>query len=79
MMVLPPIGKQRRYPPLSLTVLHAREPAVPKDRPAIDWRLITDLPVADPDQAVEKLDWYARRWRIEMGWRSAAGTARWSG
>jgi hypothetical protein len=64
--VLPPIGKQKRYPPLSLTVLHAREPGVPKDRPAIDWRLITDLPVDDPDQAVEKLDWYARRWKIEV-------------
>ncbi len=36
--VLPPIGKQKRYPPLSLTVLSAREPETPKDRPAIDWR-----------------------------------------
>lgn len=34
--VLPPIGKQKRYPPLSLTVLHAREPGLPKDRPPID-------------------------------------------
>ncbi len=64
--VLPPIGKQKRYPPLSLTVLYARELETPKDRPAIDWRLITDLLVDSPEQAVEKLDWYARRWKIEV-------------
>ncbi|GAB6843682.1 hypothetical protein JCM2811A_26840 [Methylorubrum rhodinum] len=62
----PPIGKQKRYPALSLTILHAREPGVPKDRPPIDWRLITDLPVDSPEQAVEKLRWYARRWKIEV-------------
>lgn len=31
--VLPPIGKQKRYSALSLTVLRARAPGVPKDRP----------------------------------------------
>ena len=64
--VLPPIGKQKRYPPLSLTVLHARERGAPEGRPPIDWRLITDLPVMTPDQAIEKLDWYAQRWKIEL-------------
>ena len=46
--VLPPIGKQKRYPALALTVIHAKERAAPADRPAIDWKLITDLPVLDP-------------------------------
>lgn len=64
--VLPPIGKQKRYPPLSLTVLHARECGVPEGRAPVDWRLITDLPVTTPDQAIEKLDWYAQRWKIEL-------------
>ncbi len=40
--VLPPIGKQKRYPPLSTHRSCRREPETPKDRPAIDWRLITD-------------------------------------
>jgi hypothetical protein len=31
--ILPPIGKQKRYPALTLTVLHAREPDEPADRP----------------------------------------------
>ncbi|ODT13437.1 MAG: transposase [Kaistia sp. SCN 65-12] len=64
--VLPPIGKQKRYPSLSLTILHARECGTPEGRPPIDWRLITDLPVTTPDEAIEKLDWYAQRWKIEL-------------
>jgi len=64
--VLPPIGKQKRYPALTLTVIHAKERAAPADRPAIDWRLITDLPVLTCEAAVEKLRWYALRWKIEV-------------
>ncbi|MFO1060082.1 MAG: IS4 family transposase [Dongiaceae bacterium] len=64
--VLPPIGKQRRYPALTLTVLHAQESEEPTDRPRIDWKLITDLPVESHDDAVEKLRWYALRWKIEV-------------
>ena len=63
--VLPPIGKQKRYPALTLTVLHAQERNEPTDRPKIDWKLITDLPVASHEAAVEKLRWYALRWKIE--------------
>ena len=35
-------------------------------RPRIDWKLITDLPVDSHDAAVEKLRWYAMRWKIEV-------------
>ena len=63
--VLPPIGKQKRYPALTLTVLHAQEREEPMGRQRIDWRLITDLPVRSHDDAVEKLRWYALRWKIE--------------
>ena len=64
--VRPPIGKQKRYPTLVLTLLHAREPQEPAGRPRIDWKLITDLPVDSHDDAVEKLQWYAMRWKIEV-------------
>jgi hypothetical protein len=63
--VLPPIGKQKRYPALTLTVLHAQEREEPTGRQRIDWRLITDLPVRSHAEAVEKLRWYALRWKIE--------------
>ena len=49
-----------------LTVLHAREPEEPVGRPSIDWKLITDLPVDGHAAAVEKLQWYAMRWKIEV-------------
>jgi Transposase DNA-binding len=64
--MLPPIGKQKRYPALTLTVLHAREPDEPAHRPRVDWRLVTDLPVPSTRAAVEKLRWYALRWKIEV-------------
>ncbi len=64
--VLPPIGKQKRYPALVLTVIHAEERGIPKNRKKIDWKLITDLPVQSRKDAIEKLDWYALRWKIEV-------------
>jgi hypothetical protein len=63
--VLPPIGKQKQYPELMLTVIHAQERGAPKGRERIDWKLITDLPVRSRDEAVEKLKWYSMRWKIE--------------
>ncbi|MGH9354421.1 MAG: IS4 family transposase [Terriglobia bacterium] len=63
--VLPPIGKQKRYPQLNLTVIYAQEPEMPKDREPIDWKLLTDLPVRSRTEAIQKLLWYASRWKIE--------------
>jgi hypothetical protein len=63
--VYPPIGKQKQYPPLILTVIYAQESSTPRGREKIDWKLITNLPVRSRKDAVEKLAWYAMRWRIE--------------
>jgi hypothetical protein len=63
--VLPPLYKQARYPELDLIVLHAIERGKPRGRDRIDWKLITNLPVTSRKQAIEKLQWYALRWRIE--------------
>jgi len=63
--VLPPIGKQKHYPKLVLAVLHAQERDAPPDREPLDWKLITNLPVCSRDDAIEKLHWYAMRWKIE--------------
>jgi hypothetical protein len=62
--VLPPIGKQKRYPGLVLTVIHAQERG--RRRGKIEWKLITDLPVRSRQDAIEKLEWYALRWKIEV-------------
>jgi len=63
--VYPPIGKQKDYPPLMLNVIYAREASTPRNRERIDWKLITNLPIRNRKDAVEKLGWYAMRWRIE--------------
>ncbi len=63
--ILPPLGKQKRYPELTLYVIHAEERGTPKGRERVVWKLITDLPVASRKEAIEKLQWYASRWKIE--------------
>lgn len=63
---LPPIGKQKRYGPQVLTYIHALERDPPAGRQPIDWKLVTNLPVTDLAGAVEKLDWYALRWKAEV-------------
>jgi DDE family transposase len=39
--------------------------AKPQGRDPIDWKLLTDLPVNSKAEALEKLQWYASRWKIE--------------
>jgi hypothetical protein len=63
--VLPPIGKQNRYPELMLTVIYAQERGTPQGRDPVDWKLLTDLPVNSKAAAIDKLNWYASRWKIE--------------
>jgi hypothetical protein len=65
MAIHPPFGKQTRYPVLDLTVIHAYEENPPTGNERVEWKLLTDLPVAGFQEAVEKLEWYAQRWKIE--------------
>ena len=59
-------AKKKRYPEMKVTVIEAREQQTPTDRDRIDWKLITDLAVNSRRQAVEKVQWYALRWKIEI-------------
>ncbi len=59
-------AKRKRYSPQLLTYIHALEIDPPADRPPIDWKLVTNLPVGDLSGAVEKLGWYALRWKAEV-------------
>lgn len=55
--VLPPIGKQQKYPDLPLTVIHAIERGTPKDRKKVEWKLVTNLRAESLAEAIEKLEW----------------------
>jgi hypothetical protein len=63
--VLPPAAKQKQYPELTVMVIHAQERGTPQDRDKIEWKLITNLPVRSRADAIQKLNWYALRWKIE--------------
>ena len=65
MTVRPPIGKQKRYEHHRLQIIHAAEIDPPDHRAPLHWKLITNLEVTSFEQAVHKLEWYARRWSIE--------------
>ena len=65
MVVRPPSRKQKNYPELILTAIHATETNIPKDRERIEWKLLTNLPVNSCLDAIEKLEWYAQRWKVE--------------
>ncbi len=44
----------------------ARETDPPEGEKPIEWRLLTNLPVTDLEQAARMIDWYRARWEIEM-------------
>jgi len=66
LQVLPPEGKWKDYADLTLTVIHATERGTPRGREKIAWKLLTNLPVKSLKSAIEKLNWYALRWKIEV-------------
>ena len=66
LQVLPPEGKWKDYSDLTLTVIHALERGTPRGREKIAWKLLTNLPVKTLKAAIEKLNWYALRWKIEV-------------
>ena len=59
--------KAKLYGPKPVSIITAKEVKGRKTgRPLIDWKLVTNLPVANLEEAIEKLQWYALRWRIEV-------------
>ena len=60
-----PEGK-RALGNIRLWAVHARERRGPTNSTALEWMLLTTLEVSSFEQACEKLDWYTRRWMIEV-------------
>jgi hypothetical protein len=52
-----------------VTAIWAREEAPPTDEKPIEWRLLTNEPVATLDEAVLRIAWYRRRWLAEIFFR----------
>jgi len=60
------IKKPENYQPVEITAILCTEVKVPRGTKAIEWLLITDLPVLNFKQACEKIQWYSCRWQIEI-------------
>lgn len=50
---------------IEVHALWAIETDPPEGCEPIEWLLLSSVPIAHYEQAVERLDWYARRWTIE--------------
>lgn len=61
----PCTGYKKRWPALKLWAVWVHEPNPPAGQEALDWMLLTDLPITNAQEAWEKVQWYCRRWGIE--------------
>jgi hypothetical protein len=61
-----PSRPDRTLPEVTVTALLATEAQPPAGEEPLDWLLVTNLPVATPEEAIEKLTWYLCRWQIEV-------------
>lgn len=65
-LVLTPPAKSK-HPPLRVWAVYAREVDCPAEvKEPIDWMLLTTVPTASFREACQRLNWYSRRWGIEV-------------
>src|SRR5215831_8862920 len=55
-----------RLPPVEVTVVYAKEWRPPKGEEALEWLLLTSLPVEDFPSACTLVRWYGCRWEIAV-------------
>jgi transposase-like protein/transposase Tn5 family protein len=58
--------RKGKLPDLKMNAIYVLEENPPKGEKPLEWMLLTNLPVANLEQAYEKIKWYCLRWRIEM-------------
>jgi hypothetical protein len=66
----PPGRHDRKLPPLSMNAVIVRELNPPEGEPAVEWILLTDLPIETVEQVREIVDNYCTRWLIEVFFRT---------
>jgi hypothetical protein len=63
----PPNSRSKeKLPPITLWAVWAIETNVPPGLEAVEWLLLTTVPITSTEQALECLEWYAARWGIEV-------------
>ena len=63
----PPNSRDKdKLPNITVWAVWAIEPRPPTGVEAVEWLLLTTVPISNTDQALERLAWYAARWGIEV-------------
>ncbi|WP_026254029.1 IS4 family transposase [Legionella shakespearei] len=62
----PPKRPNTTLKPTSIYVVHAKEIDVPEGEKAIEWYLLTSVPIQTAEQATTLVNWYLCRWQIEV-------------
>ena len=57
-----------RLPPVEVAAVYVKE-VDPPAQDALEWMLLTSLPVETPELARDVVDWYCARWEIELYFR----------
>lgn len=65
-VTLRPPKRKSRLPAVRVWAVLAREIDPPDDVEGLEWMLLTTIAVKDKADAYERLEWYARRWGIEV-------------
>lgn len=64
--IRPPVDrKNKNLPDIEVRAIWAVEAHPPEGVEAVEWMLLTSMPIDSMAQALEYLSWYARRWTIE--------------
>lgn len=65
----PPWRAQRRLPAVTVNVVFVREVSPPMEDAAVEWQLVTSLPIEAIDQVRQVIQYYCVRWMIEVFFR----------
>jgi hypothetical protein len=66
----PPWRNGGRLPVITVNAVLVSEPAPPAGEPAVEWLLLTSLPIGTPDEVRRVIQLYCVRWMIEVFFRT---------
>ncbi len=66
----PPPRNDRTLPPVTVNVVLVHEPNPPAGEEAVEWILVTTLPIDTPEQVRTVVEYYCVRWTIEILFRT---------
>lgn len=65
----PPHRNESELPEVQINAIRVREINCPQGETSIEWTLLTDLPVDTIEDVQKVIEYYARRWQIEVFFR----------